>query len=58
MKFTFLALSALLAIAAADTTTAEASVVTSTPETECAKQCKKRLRRVIKSQVNLMSLSR
>ncbi|KAJ5325347.1 hypothetical protein N7541_011843 [Penicillium brevicompactum] len=39
MKFTFLALSALLAIAAADTTTAEASVVTSTPETECAKQC-------------------
>ncbi|CAI7651397.1 unnamed protein product [Penicillium bialowiezense] len=39
MKFTFVALSALLAIAAADTTTADASVTTSTPETECAKQC-------------------
>ncbi|CAG7986442.1 unnamed protein product [Penicillium salamii] len=39
MKLTFVALSALLAIAVADTTTAEASVITSTPETECAKQC-------------------
>ncbi|CAG8093476.1 unnamed protein product [Penicillium olsonii] len=39
MKFTFVALSALLALAVADTTTAEASVTTSTPETECAKQC-------------------
>ncbi|OQE93762.1 hypothetical protein PENNAL_c0005G05123 [Penicillium nalgiovense] len=40
MKFSFLALSALLAVAAAaDTTTANASIITSTPEVECAKSC-------------------
>ncbi|CAG8002187.1 unnamed protein product [Penicillium nalgiovense] len=41
MKFSFLALSALLAVAAAaDTTTANASIITSTPEVECAKSSK------------------
>ncbi|KGO61787.1 hypothetical protein PEX1_025290 [Penicillium expansum] len=40
MKFSILALSALLAIAAAaDTTTANPSTITSTPEVECAKSC-------------------
>ncbi|KAJ6180018.1 hypothetical protein N7519_010479 [Penicillium mononematosum] len=40
MKFSVLALSALLAVAAAaDTTTANPSIITSTPEVECAKSC-------------------
>ncbi|KAJ5486649.1 hypothetical protein N7530_000949 [Penicillium desertorum] len=40
MKFSVLALPVLLAVAAAaDTTTANASVITSTPEVECAKSC-------------------
>ncbi|KAJ5824669.1 hypothetical protein N7447_007009 [Penicillium robsamsonii] len=40
MKFSLLALSALLAFAAAaDTTTANASTITTTPEAECAKSC-------------------
>ncbi|KAJ6050275.1 hypothetical protein N7499_010334 [Penicillium canescens] len=39
MKFSVLALSALLAFAAAETTTADASTTTSNPSVECAKQC-------------------
>ncbi|OGE55649.1 hypothetical protein PENARI_c004G08722 [Penicillium arizonense] len=39
MKFNVLALSALLAFAAAETTTADASTTTSNPSVECAKQC-------------------
>ncbi|CAG8890224.1 unnamed protein product [Penicillium egyptiacum] len=40
MKFSILALSALLAVAAAaETTTANPSTVTTTPELECAKSC-------------------
>ncbi|KAJ6124579.1 hypothetical protein N7471_011896 [Penicillium samsonianum] len=40
MKFSILALSALLAFAAAaDTTTANPSTITTTPEAECAKSC-------------------
>lgn len=41
MKFSILALSALLAFAAAaDTTTVSPSTITTTPEIECAKSCK------------------
>jgi hypothetical protein len=40
MKFNVLALSALLAFAVAETTTADASTTTSNPSVECAKQCK------------------
>ncbi|KAJ5170911.1 uncharacterized protein N7500_003694 [Penicillium coprophilum] len=40
MKFSILALSALMAFAAAaDTTTANPSTITTTPEAECAKSC-------------------
>ncbi|KAJ5855424.1 uncharacterized protein N7529_009368 [Penicillium soppii] len=40
MKFTIFALSAVLALAIADTTTtAGSSTITTTPEVECAKQC-------------------
>ncbi|KAJ5769791.1 uncharacterized protein N7511_001842 [Penicillium nucicola] len=39
MKFNVLALSALLAVAAAETSTADASTTTSNPSVECAKQC-------------------
>ncbi|KAJ5474279.1 hypothetical protein N7475_003845 [Penicillium sp. IBT 31633x] len=40
MKFSILALSAMLAFAAAaETSTAEASVITTSPEVECAKKC-------------------
>lgn len=41
MKFSILALSALLAFtAAADTTTVNPSIITTTPEIECTKSCK------------------
>ncbi|KAJ5964925.1 uncharacterized protein N7479_004801 [Penicillium vulpinum] len=39
MKFSILALSALLTFAAADTTTVNPSTITGTPEIECAKSC-------------------
>ncbi|CAI7595004.1 unnamed protein product [Penicillium glandicola] len=43
MKFSILALSALLAFAAAaDTTTVNPSTITTTPEAECAKSCEAR----------------
>jgi hypothetical protein len=41
MKFSIFALSAVLALAAAaDITTADASITTITAEAECAKRCK------------------
>jgi hypothetical protein len=47
MKFNVLAISTLLALAAAETTTAQTATVTLTPEQSCANKCKIPLPRIL-----------
>lgn len=51
MKFNILAISTLLALAAAETTTGETATVTLTPEQSCAANCKYCLPRILCRQV-------
>lgn len=48
MKFNILAISTLLALAAAETTTAQTATVTLTPEQSCANKCKYQLPRILR----------